>query len=67
LDSQRFQEVYDALSSGKRPDLDKAKLVRHECTFARMEEAAKEVTVTLGGVDAAMVKDVKAMTLPARK
>ena len=57
VDSPVFEQVYDALRTGDREALkqltvDGARLLRQECTIARMSKSdSSQVTVALGGVD----------------
>jgi UDP-2,3-diacylglucosamine pyrophosphatase LpxH len=57
VDSPVFEQVYDALRTGDREALkqltvDGARLLRQECTIARMSMSdSSQVTVALGGVD----------------
>lgn len=71
LESTRYQEIFDAFASGERKKLEAARLVRHECTFARMASEGKKgaVHVSLGGVDSNRVTFLDGMTsaLPVKE
>jgi UDP-2,3-diacylglucosamine pyrophosphatase LpxH len=62
-----FLQTYQALRSGSRQALFDAKLVRQECTIARVsvEDGRQNVVVTLGGVnESTAVQFPKEMTRP---
>jgi hypothetical protein len=51
VNSHEFEKVYDALRSESRQALHDAKLVRQECTVARLSTEEDGVTLVLGGVE----------------